>query len=126
MECSSYIHGVLNVGAWDGEPLGLTPGPRGVPLGAVPVSPLGDTPGPRDTPFGADVGSLAWKDVSSSHSSQCKVPSSLSSYGHGVDVGLAPGTPESPDGTRPNCGAVDALAVDALAVVVQTFVHDCP
>ena len=80
MECSSYIHGVLNVGAWDGEPLGLTPGPRGVPLGAVPVSPLGDTPGPRATPFGADVdASLSWNDLSSCQREQCNVPSNMPS-----------------------------------------------
>ena len=32
--CSSYIQDVWNVGAV-GEPLGLTPGPRGTPFGAV-------------------------------------------------------------------------------------------
>ena len=36
-----------------GEPLGLIPGPRGTPLGEVPVSPFGETPGPNGTPLGA-------------------------------------------------------------------------
>jgi hypothetical protein len=39
-----------------GDPLGLIPGPSGVPFGAVPVSPLGETPGPRGIPFGAIPG----------------------------------------------------------------------
>ena len=38
--CSSYIQDVWNVGAV-GEPLGLTPGPRGTPFGAVPGFPFG-------------------------------------------------------------------------------------
>ena len=54
-----YGHGSGVVDSCVGEPLGLIPGPRGCPLGAVPVSPFGDTPGPSGTPFGAVAGSSA-------------------------------------------------------------------
>jgi len=52
-----YGHGSGLVESCVGEPLGLLLGPRGCPLGTVPVSSFGDTLEPGGTPFGAVAGS---------------------------------------------------------------------
>ena len=59
VECSSYIQDVWNVIAKVGEPLGLTPGPRGTPFGAVPGSPFGETPFGASAADDASAASLA-------------------------------------------------------------------
>ena len=119
------MQGVLKISE-EGNPLGLTPGPKMAPFGAAPESPFGEVPGPRGTPFGATEGfaaSLSWNDVSSSQSEQWRSPSIIPSYGQGRGVVDEVDIPLSPLGCNP--GNTIATVV-VVVVVVHSFAQDCP
>ena len=84
--------------------MGETPGPRGVPFGAVPLSPFGETPWPRGTPFGATDGDVT-------------IPL-------GGDICIPPGMPDGVDGeaTLEMDIEEDENEVEVTEVVDATFV----